>query len=112
MRCLARLFADSPMTLGGQNERIRLPEIAVADCAFPIIGGQRSPQLTTGLGRAITESQSNDATCVAFQGQPNPDHMALLTNKRPEFIEFQDRTFNQWSDRLSNRCQVFFLRIV
>ena len=55
MRGLARLFADSSMTLGGQNQRIRLPEITITECTFAIIGRQRLSQLTTGLGRAIAK---------------------------------------------------------
>src|SRR5262245_38193513 len=109
---LARLFADGPMTFRWQNERIRLPEIAITEGAFAIISWQRLPQTTTGLGRAIAKGQSNDATCLPGESQPYPDNVAFMADKRPKFIKLQDRTLNQWCGSSLHLVSGLFVRIV
>ena len=108
---LAALFADGVMTLGGQNQRIRLPEIAITDGAFAIIGWQRLPEFEAGLSCPIAEREPDNPSGLAFQGHPNPDLVAFLTHERPQFVEFENRAFTERTDCFTNWCQDFFLRI-
>jgi hypothetical protein len=108
---LSRLFADRSMALRRQDSVIGLIEVAITDAALAIVGRKRLPQRTAGGFRAVPKGQSDDATCLALQDQPNPHDIPFVTNKRPQFVELKQWPLTKWCDRLPNReYQLFFFQ--
>jgi hypothetical protein len=49
---------------------------------FTVVRGQRAPQFPASFSRTIPKSQANNASGLTLQGDPNPDFLPLVVDKR------------------------------
>ena len=112
MARFAGIFADLRQPFRWQDLGVALPEIAVQEGAFAIIGRQRLSHRPTCRFGAVAEGDPDDPTGLAFQRQPNPDilrYLIPLPPKRRENIKTCDphSQYNQTSIH-SHRAQTAF----
>lgn len=107
---LPTAFTDTLMGLGGKDQRISVPEIAVT-AARPILAGNLCPEFAAGGLTPIPDHTGNDLACPPTHHGPHPTFVPTFVDKRPYFIRFQDVVRLGREKRLGNSrviC-VFFL---
>lgn len=67
---LAAVLADGTMPFGRKHFPIRLPEVAVADGALPIHGGQGGPKHARCVPISCTNRYTDDFPRVAIEREP------------------------------------------
>jgi hypothetical protein len=60
-------FADDLVALGGENARVGLPEVGVADGTHPIVRRERLPESASGLCTSLTNRYPNDFPRFSIQ---------------------------------------------
>ncbi len=103
MGCLAGLFLDRTMAFCGQHRRVGLPEVRAADAPFPVIRRKRRPEFPTRRRGTIPKGETDDATGLSLQNEPNPDDIPFVTDERPQFIKLENGALSQRRDSLANR---------
>lgn len=95
MRRQSRLLARGGVLLRGDDELVRLPEVAEAVAAAV---GERDgrPELLAGDARAVTDGVGDDMAGGAAQGDPDPTLVRSFQDERPEFVEFQRDRLRVW----------------
>ncbi len=81
VRGLTAPFPNWPMALGRKDRLIGSIQVGITDGALAIIGRERGPQLLPRFRRSIPHSEPDNATCLSFQRDPNPDRLPFMPNK-------------------------------
>jgi hypothetical protein len=82
--------------------------VRVQHRALALVRRQRVPQLLIGLRGTIPEGNPNDVAVRAIQGEPHPDRLLFVFDKRPAFIHLDDELC-LWRLRRFDRHQDLFL---
>lgn len=84
-------FIHWTMTLRWKNDSVDVPLVRVEHRTLVVVRWQRVPQLLTGLCGTIAKGDPNNFAGSTIKGEPNPDWLLLVTDKRPEFIHLDDQ---------------------
>ena len=88
----AGAFANSLVLSIRQHGSVSFPEVAVKD-ALPVTFSDGLPKLLTSSLTSPTHDTSDHLPCTFTQRQPYPASVAFVTDKRPQFIEFEHNLF-------------------
>jgi hypothetical protein len=90
---------------------ISRPEVGVTNGTFTVVRGQRVSPLPASFSRTIPKSQANNASGLTLQGDPGPDFLLLVVDKRPQLIDLQDRPLRKGTNDLGNRLCPLYLTL-
>ena len=92
---LPAVFADLLMGLGRQDFLISFPKVAEAGTGS-IFYWDAAPQMSAGVGTAVTQGKGNDLPSSPTHDGPQPAFILPQGYKRPHFIVFEDVVRFSW----------------